>query len=338
MPTFAKCASRQRADKRVLSHSDARWLASGKTLATAGVEANATTRAGSASSGDNRHAVSSHRCAVDACAQQCSRSEHMPCSHATSAAAAAALQALGALTPPALPELRMTVKDCGSKGLGAFAAEDRSRDSGSATIEGEVIDFAQRAVRYVSAKSRSTCSISAAAPWPAATSTSTPSTRTTRAARSTTRGACLELRVSLAERRVAFYALRDIKAGDELSFDYGEQYTGARPGARGRRPRLLARARRAGTAEARRRAGGEQLLQNPLSSRRRRRGARPSTAEELARVLGDYEGEQTANRRPRPTTARRASISLAAPWRSHVSTSTPSTRDHASARSTHRAG
>ena len=36
--------------------------------------------------------------------------------------------------------------------------------------------------------------------------------------------ACLEPRVTLSERRVAFYALKDIKAGDELSFDYGEQY------------------------------------------------------------------------------------------------------------------
>ena len=36
--------------------------------------------------------------------------------------------------------------------------------------------------------------------------------------------ACLKPRVSLAERRVAFYALRDIKEGDELSFDYGEKY------------------------------------------------------------------------------------------------------------------
>ena len=81
----------------------------------------------------------------------------------------------------------MTVKDCGSKGLGAFAAEDRSQGAW-------VCDYRRRGDRLraassaTSLKSPSIYSISAAAPWPAATSTSTPSTRTTRAARSTTRG------------------------------------------------------------------------------------------------------------------------------------------------------
>ena len=44
----------------------------------------------------------------------------------------------------------MDVRDCGSKGLGAFAAEDRSQGAWVCDYEGEVIDFAQRAVRYVS--------------------------------------------------------------------------------------------------------------------------------------------------------------------------------------------
>ena len=86
---------------------------------------------------------------------------------------------------------------------------------------------------------------------------------------------------------MAFYALRDIKAGDELSFDYGEQYwleRGLTPedDDRDYSPERVAR-ERAKLADAQ----AASSLQNPLSSRRRRRGRAPSTAEELARVLGE---------------------------------------------------
>ena len=68
--------------------------------------------------------------------------------------AAAHLQhcnALAAPSPkPALPELRMNVKDSGKKGLGCYAAEDRSKGQWVCDYQGELIDFAQRAVRYVS--------------------------------------------------------------------------------------------------------------------------------------------------------------------------------------------
>ena len=101
--------------------------------------------------------------------------------------AAAGLQHCNALAAPsptsALPELRMTVKDCGSKGLGCYAVEDRSKGAWVCD-HGRGHRLAQRAVRTCRT-SRSIYSTSAAAPWPAATSTSTPSTRP-RAAGSTT--------------------------------------------------------------------------------------------------------------------------------------------------------
>ena len=215
----------------------------------------------------------------------------------------------------------MTVKDCGSKGLGAFAAEDRSQGAWVCDYEGEVIDFAERAVRYASEEPEYLFHLGGGAV--AGSHVYIDAVDSDHASRAINHAqdACLEPRVSLVERRVAFYALRDIKAGDELSFDYGEQYwleRGVAPcaetksefederprppphavdaslpserrlldgergdglprssaprgpqldfhtgRARGRRPRLLARARRAGTGEARRRAGGEQLAPEP---------------------------------------------------------------------------
>ena len=58
--------------------------------------------------------------------------------------AAAHLQHCNALAAPpptsALPELRMHVKDSGKKGLGCYAAEDRSKGAWVCDYEGEVIE------------------------------------------------------------------------------------------------------------------------------------------------------------------------------------------------------
>ena len=180
----------------------------------------------------------------------------------------------------------MTVKDCGSKGLGAFAAEDRSSGQWVCDYRGEVITFAQRALRYVSDEPEYLFHLGGGAV--AGSHVYIDAVDSDHASRAINHAqdACLEPRVSLAERRVAFYALRDIKEGDELSFDYGEQYwleRGLAPedDSRDYSPERVARERRK-LADAQ----AASSLQNPLSSRRRRRGRAPSTAEELARVLG----------------------------------------------------
>ena len=200
-------------------------------------------------------------------------------------AAAAHCHALSG--PPALPELRMTVKDCGSKGLGAFAAEDRSQGQWVCDYRGEVITFAQRAVRYVSEEPEYLFHLGGGAV--AGSHVYIDAVDSDHASRAINHAqdACLEPRVTLSERRVAFYALKDIKAGDELSFDYGEQYwleRGLAPedDSRDYSPERVARERRK-LADAQ---AASSSLQNPLS-RRRRRGRAPSTAEELARVLGE---------------------------------------------------
>ena len=180
----------------------------------------------------------------------------------------------------------MNVKDRGSKGLGAFAAEDRSQGQWVCDYQGEVIDFAQRAVRYVSEEPEYLFHLGGGAV--AGSHVYIDAVDSDHASRAINHAqhACLEPRVSLAERRVAFYALKDIKAGDELSFDYGEQYwleRGLAPedDSRDYSPERVARERRK-LADAQ----AASSLQNPLSSRRRR-GRAPSTAEELARVLGE---------------------------------------------------
>ena len=142
--------------------------------------------------------------------------------------AAARLQHCNALAAPpptsALPELRMHVKDSGKKGLGCYAAEDRSSGQWVCDYRGEVIDFAQRAVRYVSEEPEYLFHLGGGAV--AGSHVYIDAVDSDHASRSINHAQhpCLEPRVSLAERRVAFYALRDIKAGEELSFDYGEQY------------------------------------------------------------------------------------------------------------------
>ena len=181
----------------------------------------------------------------------------------------------------------MTVKDCGSKGLGAFADEDRSQGQWVCDYRGEVIDFAQRAVRYVSEEPEYLFHLGGGAV--AGSHVYIDAVDSDHASRAINHAqdACLEPRVTLSERRVAFYALKDIKAGDELSFDYGEQYwleRGLAPedDSRDYSPERVARERRK-LADAQ---AASSSLQNPLS-RRRRRGRAPSTAEELARVLGE---------------------------------------------------
>ena len=118
----------------------------------------------------------------------------------------------------------MNVKDSGKKGLGCYAAEDRSKGAWMCDYEGEVIDFAQRAVRYVSDEPEYLFHLGGGAV--AGSHVYIDAVDSDHASRAINHAqdACLEPRVSLVERRVAFYALRDIKAGDELSFDYGEQY------------------------------------------------------------------------------------------------------------------
>ena len=118
----------------------------------------------------------------------------------------------------------MTVKDCGSKGLGAFASEDRSKGAWVCDYQGELIDFAQRAVRYVSEEPEYLFHLGGGAV--AGSHVYIDAVDSDHASRAINHAqdACLEPRVTLSERRVAFYALKDIKAGDELSFDYGEQY------------------------------------------------------------------------------------------------------------------
>ena len=182
----------------------------------------------------------------------------------------------------------MDVKDCGSKGLGAFAAEDRQQGQWVCDYQGELIDFAQRAVRYVSEEPEYLFHLGGGAV--AGSHVYIDAVDSDHASRAINHAqdACLEPRVTLSERRVAFYALRDIKAGDELSFDYGEQYWLERglaqeDDSRDYSPERVARERRK-LADAQ---AASSSLQNPLSSRRRRRGRAPSTAEELARVLGE---------------------------------------------------
>lgn len=189
-----------------------------------------------------------------------------------------------ALAPPALPELRMNVKDCGSKGLGAFAAEDRDQGQWVCDYEGEVIDFARRALRYMSQEPEYLFHLGGGAVagsnvYLDAVGSNHPSRSINHAQR-----ASLEPRVTLTERRVAFYALRDIKEGDELSFDYGEQYwleRGLVPtdDDRDYSPERVAR-ERATLADAQ----ATSSFQNPLSLRRRRDRA-PSSAEELLKAL-----------------------------------------------------
>ena len=118
----------------------------------------------------------------------------------------------------------MHVKDSGKKGLGCYAAEDRSKGAWVCDYEGEVIDFAQRAVRYVSDEPEYLFHLGGVAV--AGSHVYIDAVDSDHASRAINHAqdACLEPRVTLSERRVAFYALRDIKAGDELSFDYGEQY------------------------------------------------------------------------------------------------------------------
>ena len=181
----------------------------------------------------------------------------------------------------------MNVKDSGKKGLGCYAAEDRSQGQWVCDYEGEVIDFAQRAVRYVSEEPEYLFHLGGGAVAGSHVYIDTVDSDHASRAINHAQDACLEPRVTLSERRVAFYALKDIKAGDELSFDYGEQYwleRGLAPedDSRDYSPERVARERRK-LADAQ---AASSSLQNPLS-RRRRRGRAPSTAEELARVLGE---------------------------------------------------
>ena len=184
-------------------------------------------------------------------------------------------------------ELLIDVADCGPKGMGAFAAEDRGGGSWVCDYVGETIDFVQRATRYQRDPPDYLFHLGGGAI--AGSHLYVDAVNSTHASRSINHAqhGNLEPRVDLKKRRVAFYALRDISKGDELTFDYGVEYWFERGFApadddRDYSPERLA-AERKKLAEAQRSSQGE-AGSNPLS-RRRRRDRAPSTAAALAAVL-----------------------------------------------------
>ena len=118
----------------------------------------------------------------------------------------------------------MDVADCGPKGLGAFAAEACVSGSYVCDYVGESIDFVERATRYQRDPPAYLFHLGGGAM--AGSHRFLDAVASTHASRAINHAqhANLEPRVDFENRRVSFYALRDIAEGDELTFDYGEEY------------------------------------------------------------------------------------------------------------------
>lgn len=182
----------------------------------------------------------------------------------------------------------MDVANCGPKGMGAFAAEDCGAGSYVCDYVGESIDFVERATRYQRDPPVYLFHLGGGAI--AGSHRFIDAVDSTHASRAINhaRHANLEPRVDFEAWRVSFYALRDIAEGDELTFDYGEEYWFQRGFAptdddRDYSPERIA-AERSKLAEAQRSSRDAGL--NPLSRRRRRERA-PKDAAALAALLQD---------------------------------------------------
>ena len=182
----------------------------------------------------------------------------------------------------------MDVADCGPKGLGAFAAEACVSGSYVCDYVGESIDFVERATRYQRDPPAYLFHLGGGAI--AGSHRFIDAVASTHASRAINHAqhANLEPRIDFEARRVSFYALRDIALGDELTFDYGEEYWLQRGFApadddRDYSPARVA-AERSKLAAAQRSSGD--AGSNPLSRRRRRERA-PKDAAALAALLRD---------------------------------------------------
>ena len=127
-------------------------------------------------------------------------------------------QSLGASNPGA-KELRVDVAPAPGKGMGAFAAEPAAKGTWICTYEGELLTLIETEQRYRYEE-------------PAYLFTVTPdlyrdanfSTHFSRYFNHDEHGN-LDHKVDVREQRIDFYALRDIEAGEELTFDCSPPHT-----------------------------------------------------------------------------------------------------------------